>query len=47
MAIIYAPIIADTIPAFGGTIKIPFTHNSAVGSHSGFSLKIKDITTSE
>lgn len=44
----YAPIIADTIPAFTNKeIKIPFTHNPAVGSYSDFSLIIKDITTSE
>lgn len=48
--IIYAPIIADTIPAFGGTdIIIPYTHNSAVSEEeiTDFSLKIKDMVTSE
>ena len=54
----YAPIIADTIPAFikfteDGqdkiAIKIPFTHNPAVDWNEviGFSLIIKDITTSQ
>ena len=50
MAIIYAPIIADTIPAFGGTdIIIPYTHNSAVSEEDvkGFSLKVKNMITSE
>lgn len=41
----YAPIIADTIPAFTNTIKIPFTHNPAVSwsKVKGFSLIIKDM----
>lgn len=41
----YAPIIADTIPAFTDTIKIPFTHNPAVSwsEVKGFSLIIKDM----
>lgn len=46
----YAPIIADTIPAFTNEIKIPFTHNSAVdwdNTVTGFSLRIKDMTNSE
>ena len=45
----YAPIIADTIPAFTNTIKIPFTHNPAVDWNEvvGFTLIIKDITTSQ